>query len=250
MKIAVFSDLHIEFSHWEPSQEILAADVVILAGDIHNYKKVIPWITETFKQPVIFVPGNHEFYGGNIQSISRKLKRDATNSNVSVLNNDIVKIGDVTFIGSTLWTDFNLLNDQANCAYVATRKLVDFNYIRYEKNGRFLKITAQNVISMHEQSLEFVQKAVKEATGKIIVISHHAPSLNSIQPSLCDDLSAAFASNLDSYIADSRIKYWVHGHTHYNTIYKLGDTQIVTNQRGYLPEEPAEDFINNLMINI
>ncbi|WP_462146382.1 metallophosphoesterase [Pseudoalteromonas gelatinilytica] len=100
MKLAIFSDVHNEFGVWHPPK--LNADVAILAGDIHSKHRGAQWAIESFDVPVIYVPGNHEYYGSNIGSVNRKLKEQTQNSNVHVLLNESINIDGVNFIGSTL----------------------------------------------------------------------------------------------------------------------------------------------------
>ena len=57
-------------------------------------------------KPVIYVPGNHEFYHHDIALID-ELKTEAS-GNIHVLNDDQVVIDGVRFMGSILWTDFAL----------------------------------------------------------------------------------------------------------------------------------------------
>jgi predicted phosphodiesterase len=66
MKLAIYSDLHCQFETWVPPLEAAYADVVILAGDIHIGIKGLIWAREHFKQPIIYVTGNHEYYRNKI----------------------------------------------------------------------------------------------------------------------------------------------------------------------------------------
>jgi predicted phosphodiesterase len=65
MKLYILSDLHCEFAHFEPDPMAVArADVVVLAGDIDVGVAGIEWAAQAFKaKPVVYVCGNHEFYG-------------------------------------------------------------------------------------------------------------------------------------------------------------------------------------------
>ena len=64
MRIHLLSDLHNEFSPFTP--EVLETDVVILAGDIDVKTRGVDWAKRAFSGPVLYVPGNHEFYGGHL----------------------------------------------------------------------------------------------------------------------------------------------------------------------------------------
>ena len=65
MKLLVLSDLHLEFSYFEPVAT--DADVVVIAGDLHKKDRGLEWLQEHFSdRPVIYVAGNHEYYGAAI----------------------------------------------------------------------------------------------------------------------------------------------------------------------------------------
>jgi 3',5'-cyclic AMP phosphodiesterase CpdA len=76
MKLRVLSDLHLEFLDWTPPA--VEADVVVLAGDIHGGVRGVEWARRQFPDtPVIYVPGNHEFYGGRLQDVLTALRKEA-----------------------------------------------------------------------------------------------------------------------------------------------------------------------------
>ena len=103
MQLNVISDIHIEFKDFVPT--ITAADIVVLAGDIGVGTSGVEWAAEHYPDvPVIYVPGNHEFYQHDIGIIERL--KDAAPANVHVLSNDAFEHGGVRFLGTTLWTDF------------------------------------------------------------------------------------------------------------------------------------------------
>lgn len=108
MKIMVLSDLHLESLTFEPDQEALrAADVIVLAGDIHPGVEDIVWARQTFEdKPVVYVAGNHEFYGGDWDQTLDQMRQTAKANDVHFLEDDCVTIAGVRFLGCTLWTDF------------------------------------------------------------------------------------------------------------------------------------------------
>ena len=108
MKLNILSDLHLGQGVVEsPRNE---ADVVVLAGDIARPEQAVAWASGLGK-PVLYVPGNHEFYGGSIAATTNQLKALCAGSPVRVLDDDEAIIGDVRFLGSTLWTDFLLFGE-------------------------------------------------------------------------------------------------------------------------------------------
>jgi hypothetical protein len=97
-------DLHVEFGNFLPP--VIAADVVVLAGDIHVKNRGLQWIFEQkFEVPVLYILGNHELYREKFPGLIDKLKKGADGTNVHVLENDSVEIGDTVFFGYTLRSD-------------------------------------------------------------------------------------------------------------------------------------------------
>lgn len=90
----------------------LDCDVVILAGDIGKGLKGLEWGREAFDDvELVYVAGNHEYYGGALGHLTDKLRARAVELGVHFLENDATVIGGVTFVGATLWTDFALFGD-------------------------------------------------------------------------------------------------------------------------------------------
>ena len=254
MKLAIFSDLHNEFTPWIPSESIKDADVVILAGDIDVGDKGVLWAAKTFSQPVIYVPGNHEFYKGVYQSVLKKMRTAAHGTNVHLLNNDIVTIDGVQFIGSTLWTDFELSGTKSTSALFALEKMYDYRVIRFNQGGRYRKLTVGDTVRLHSDGLVYLKQQLaisKNNNQKAVIISHHGPSVQSVAPEYKDDkLAPAYCSNLDDILHEFEPQLWIHGHTHHNVDYRIGKTRVLSNQRGYTPEERVKTFNENFMIEI
>src|SRR5437868_12338059 len=108
MKIQIYSDLHLSFAPFEPA--ITDADVVILAGDIDIKSRGVAWANDTFQCPVIYVCGNHEYYGGHIDRTLQKM-RDAAAPHVHVLENEALILDQTRFLVTTAWTDYSSTGD-------------------------------------------------------------------------------------------------------------------------------------------
>src|ERR1700752_2288598 len=107
MRVHILSDLHLEFAPFQPNN--VDADVVVLAGDVHTGRNGIEWALKAFPdRPVIYVLGNHEFYGQKLQKLIKELQELADGTNIRLLENEQCSIGEVVFLGATLWTDFGL----------------------------------------------------------------------------------------------------------------------------------------------
>src|ERR1700733_5675002 len=125
MRLQVFSDLHLEFGRFEPA--LKNPDVVVLAGDIHQGTAGVKWAGQYCRDcPVIYVPGNHEFYNHSIPDLIQALKREARGGNVHVLENNAVIINDFVFLGCSLWTNFHLWPDARAAMDFADQEMSDF----------------------------------------------------------------------------------------------------------------------------
>lgn len=248
MRVHILSDLHLEFAPFQKTN--VGADAVVLAGDVHTGTNGIKWILNTFRdQPVVYVLGNHEFYGQKIQKLISNIKEIAQGTNVHVLENDRVELGDVVFLGATLWTDFRLLGDPVRSGAAAQAGMNDCRRIRLLPNYR--RFLPKDARAFHAESLIYLAQQMEHARGKkIIVVTHHAPSAQSIPLRFQGDpLNAAFASNLEGFIAICGAALWIHGHMHHHSDYVIGGTRVIANPRGY-PTEPDTGFDPSLVVEI
>jgi predicted phosphohydrolase len=232
MRLQVFSDLHLEFGPFEPTFK--NPDVVVLAGDIHVGTAGVKWAKQFCPAcPVIYVPGNHEFYNHSITDLIKALKHEAKGSNVHVLENNVFKFNEFVFLGCSLWTNFQLGSAASMAMSCADREMSDFCLIQKPDGNRVF--STQDSAKIHATSVRWLGRQLsRHDPARTIVVTHHAPNHRSISPQNAGDmLNAAFASDLDSLICASRVPLWIHGHTHYNVDYKIGATRIYSNQRGY-----------------
>jgi len=254
MKLQILSDLHNEFSSFEPPK--LKVDGVVLTGDIDLGTKGAYWALEKFQNiPIIYIAGNHEYYGNELPGINNELiEISRTNPNFFFLENDAIILDGIKFLGCTLWSDFLLFgqeNFDLSCDN-AEQLLSDFFHIRLGASDFYRKLRAADLIQMHKRSIAFLEKELSINNQlTTVVLTHHAPLMNSIpQWHKSDLLSSAFASNLASLIQKYKPDFWTHGHTHFNMDYLFEETRIISNQRGYYPMELVGDFKKDLVIEI
>jgi len=248
MLLHILSDLHLEFAPLDPSP--VDCDVVVLAGDIHLGNKGFRWAMEKFPdKTVIYVLGNHEYYGKALPKLTETLKQQAHGTNVHILENDKFVTGDVVFLGCTLWTDFNLFGDPRISGYEATLKMTDYRKIRVSPQYRRLRSVDTAVI--HSKSLKWLKSELAELGDKKVVgVTHHAPSARSLPEIYREDiLNAAYASHLDEFVETSKIKLWIHGHVHTTQDYAIGGTRVICNPRGY-PDEYNSLFDPGYVIEV
>lgn len=266
MKIKLLSDLHNEMQNKNgdyvvfkyESQGTEHEEILILAGDIgtlkaseidHTMFDFIDELSDIFKH-VILVTGNHEYYGSLYNKVNEMLltgtyaksfERLGWKDNVHFLQKDSVEIDGVTFIGSTLWTDFD--NHNPLTMHDARTWMNDYKKITINDKGIYRKLQPFDTLSFHYEQRDFIFKELERLKGqKVVVCTHHLPSFQSIGECYAGNpLNGAYASNLDDLIIEHGPILWVHGHTHQNHDYMIGNTRIVSNPRGYFDENPRFD---------
>lgn len=276
MKVAVCSDIHLEFAPIE-LKNTENADVLILSGDICVAKdlrnpdpyeimdtkksamvhKFFRECCEEFKD-VIYIMGNHEHYHGDFKYTYNMLKKNlGHNKNLHILEKESLLIGDVTFVAGTLWTDMN--KEDPHTLYAIRGVMNDFkiinnsNHIAYfrDEDGnsheRVARLGPDDVVVDHQEMLKYIESMCQiNPNGKVVVVGHHAPSKQSTHPRYKDEqlINGAYSSDLGEFILDHpMIKLWTHGHTHEPFDYMIGTTRIVANPRGYEGyEELADSF--------
>jgi hypothetical protein len=202
--------------------------------------------------------GNHEHYNGDFAKSADILRKVSNHfGNIHFLDRDVKTIGDVTFIGGTLWTDMN--KEDSLTLYHIKQSMNDFrivtdsrNPVHYkDQNGNFHTRTArfspESAVEDHKLMLQYISTVVEgKPEQKFVVVGHHAPSKLSTKPRYQNDtlMNGGYSSDLSEFILDRpQIKLWTHGHTHDNFDYMIGTTRIVCNPRGYIHyEECADNF--------
>jgi predicted phosphodiesterase len=249
MRVHVLSDLHTEFENFTiPKTD---ADVLVLAGDIGAKLIGLEQALVSCKIPVVYVAGNHEYYGAAIPKLTAELQELARGSHVHFLENDEFVLRNVRFLGCTLWTDFAVLGleNRALAMWQAEQQMADYRLIR--RSPDFSRLRPADTASLHVESLNWLKRQLElPFDGHTVVVTHHAPSAKSFNPKYQTDLvSAAFASNLEGLMAGFKIDFWIHGHTHHCVDFVQNNTRILSNQRGY-PDEPMPGFNPNLVIEV
>ena len=281
MKIAICSDLHLEFGqlNLENTQD---AEVLILSGDIctacdlrvtdsilssaktDRYLEFFTACSRNFPH-VVYVMGNHEHYHGDYADSIVHIKHALKHlENIHVLDKEIWELDDHVFIGGTLWTDMNG-EDDMTMNHVA-RRMNDFqicqnsnemvNYRVWDENDggdkttkfktRPATLSPQHVLQDHKAMLKVIEDAYNDVPPwkTVVVCTHHAPSKGSEHPKYKHDqlMNGAYNSKLDQFIMDRPgIKLWTHGHTHEDFDYMIKGCRVVCNPRGYINYEDRAD---------
>lgn len=261
VKVRVLSDLHLEGNLPDviPHAE---ADLVVLAGDIHNHAEGLRWAAETFdpEVPVIYVPGNHEYYDGEFGALEAAM-RDAAHAldNVHYLNNDayVDPAGRFRVLGTTLWTDFALFGaDDASIAHAtdaASKVMLDFKgliqvtwphdeAVHAGADAPERDFTPADSLALHHRSRAWLEAQLAAPfAGTTIVVTHHAPHPRSLAECYArDPVSAGFVNDLAELVR-APVALWAHGHTHTSFDYETEDgTRVVCNPRGYIHRRTGE----------
>lgn len=261
MKILILSDLHLEFGYFFiPDEENEDETVVVLAGDVspvkneQTYKDFINNTCNRFKK-VIWIMGNHEFYGANFTTaLTKVLKATHNHKNLHIVEKETVIIDNVAFVCATLWTNFD--NNNQITMYDAGLWMNDYNKIRtgpkYEPWQRKLK--PLDTLVDYNSAVRYIFPEIvkqKEAGKKVVVVTHHLPSFKSIPKEFRNDsLNGAYASELFEDIMDTQPDIWCHGHTHSSSDYMIGNTRIICNPRGYKGHEINLNFNHSFTIDL
>jgi predicted phosphodiesterase len=242
VRIHVLSDLHLEFG--SPPPPAVDADVVVLAGDIARGTDGVQWASEwSDGRPVLYVAGNHEFYGRQLATLISELRAAAAGTSVHVLENDELEIEGVRFLGCTLWSDFDYggPNERAASMAVCARVVRDYRLIL--DRGGTQPITPPDTRAVHLTSREWLERRTEQRRdGPTVVISHHAPLVfERPRDRALRALAGAFASDLGGLIDAGHENLWIFGHTHRAADIDVGGTRVISNPRGY-PHEPVAAF--------
>jgi predicted phosphodiesterase len=249
MKIWILCDLHLELTRgWD-----LPAvgkrpdfDVMVVAGDlITRFERGVAWLLERVAdRPVLVVAGNHEGYGTDLELSIKKARAAAAGTNLRVLQNDCCIIGDVTFVGAILWTDFMLFGDQKRAMAHAAEVMNDYRKIR-TRNYQY-KLRPQDTLASNKESRAYFASVVRNrTTEKICAITHHGPAPASAKSGTERDLTSAAYVNGEHVELMRGVHTWIHGHTHETRTYMIGETRTVTNGKGYGPWPPREPTWEN-----
>ena len=288
MKIAVASDIHLEFGDIDITNDG-QADVLILSGDIcvaadldmrdrrqtelgfarrrsEMFHEFFERCAANFPH-VIYIMGNHEYYHSDFATaLDDVRKRLAHLPNLYILEREIKVIDDVTFIGGTLWTDMN--NSDPLTLYHMRTMMNDFRVIQNSAvpvhfrtqegdfKTRVAKFSPEDAVTEHVKMKEYIQVVTAmlgENSNKYVVVGHHAPSRRSTHEMYAHDtiMNGGYSSDMDQFIEDRpQIKLWTHGHTHHVFDYMIGETRVVCNPRGYHGHEARADEWKLLTVDI
>lgn len=245
MKLQVISDLHLrpQYGFTIPETD---ADLIVLAGDIGRGLAGVEWAMEEagrLDKPAVYVFGNHEYYTHTFPDLIDDAKHLVAGSDVHILENDALTLGETRILGCTLWTDFLLFGEaqEKESMTAVEAVLYDYKAIR-TANGELLQ--ARQTQQWHRESRKWLEAQLAEPWhGSTVVVTHHVPCWEGSHPHFDSLLTAGFTSDLKPMLKQNAIDLWVCGHSHANVDIQLGRTRLFSNQRGYPGEVvPGPEF--------
>ena len=249
MRISLLSDTHHNFgdsSEWP--YPLPDHDILILAGDISEYVGSPANLTEVLEhyrsrtdRPILYLPGNHEFYRHDYHQTLGRIRRDTDQFNIELLNCRCIRYGDIAFHGCTLWSDFTLFGAKQADLYglYAEQSVSDFYVISFE--NRAFRHT--DCADLHRQERTWLEESLASSDAPYnVVITHFAPIARCIAERYQGDrLNPYFVAGCESLVEQYEPDLWLYGHTHQAEDFVLGGTRFVNNARGY-PNEKSQIY--------
>jgi predicted phosphodiesterase len=250
VRLHVLSDLHLEQEPFEADE--VDADVVVLAGDIDVGTRGVRWAARCARgRPVLYIAGNHEFYGHSFPGLIDELRAAAAGSTVRVLENDEVSLNGVRFLGCTLWSDFDFdgSDRRAQAMAVCQRVVNDFEYITFGPGARTL--APLDTRSFHLSSRRWLaERLAQPHDGPTVVLTHHAPLIRGRPATpVLRAVAGAFVSDVTELMGSERVALWIFGHTHRMANLEHRGTRVISNPRGY-PHQPVAGFDPGLVVSV
>ena len=284
MKIALASDLHLEFEdidlkNTEGAEVLILSGDIMVAEDLHNHPEMDHGMYSSvnladlgrrqstalrfrdflkrcsFEFPhVVYVAGNHEFYHGRWKESLTHLREECNKlPNVYFLENDVKVINEVSFIGATLWTDCN--KGDPLTLHALADMMNDYRVIRNDEHG-YTKLRPAHTMHRHQQTLSYMKQVLVDMKdNKVVFVGHHAPSSLSIHDRYKHNvhyvMNGGYHSDLSDFIMDHpQVVLWTHGHMHDPVDFVIGETRVVCNPRGYTGHDPQANVFELKFLDI
>lgn len=237
MKILLASDIHVEFDGIESLKQTVKNlpehDLLVIAGDLCPvaeaalYQEALNILSDS-SPFVIYVYGNHEYYGASLDEVN-EIVREYAFPNVKIATDyQKITLDNTTFHCGTMW--FPNLPDTEGI-FIGPKKLASWADFKHVVGGSPQVYDAINKA--------FKQKLQESFKPGDIVVTHHMPSYMETDPKYVGNIANRFFvgetpdGELTKFIIDNKPSLWLHGHTHILTHIKIGETLIIANPRGY-----------------
>lgn len=275
MRLWIFSDTHLEMQPVRfPEAAPDGVDVIVDAGDLcaaDDFAAWSQWLVERYNVPLIFVPGNHEYYVGQFQSglgrsfggDKREMQRVAELSRawqqrVHVLDDEAVILGGVRFVGGTLWTDFGFDEDPLRSYDDVVRENMRFAPSGMMDYVRIRTLQPRDVLDQHERTRDYLRTVLAaQQDGPTVVVTHHLPHPVVQPPVYRNEYGNAYftcsARPFGDLLESGRgPDLWICGHSHHHHRARLGRTDLLLNPRGYAHrrDEMANGFFWEFTVDV
>lgn len=257
MRVAIRSDLHLE-GNCIPSglgSNSDHVDLVVLAGDIavKNLDISLQDIRECYRKvPILFVPGNHEYYGYDFDERNEQMESICAKHDILMLSDGVVySSDDYQFFGSTLWSDMSAIDGYPRESDKGVVESSVSDFYRISVDGR--KYTVDDMIQKSKKEKAFVERMLMcQGDMKSVVIGHFPPLLELGNPIFQKNaLTNYFHNDWSDLILRYNPFAWIYGHIHYNSPYKKHfDTHLLSNQRGYNKETSNLSYHPSYVVNL
>lgn len=263
MKIQLISDLHWDDDPSFVPEPLAGAELLVLAGDVASrhfrgghfgldyFSPLKGWPV-----PVLYVPGNHEYDGGDYDQTHLKLQQKCEQWSITWLEGQVLVRDGIRWIGSTLWADFDALvrpQDNALKRRIQRRKAMraaNFYLPRMhiQRNGRdFLARQIRTLALQSHRRLK--QQLAMPFDGKTVVVSHFAPSLRSADPRYgLVPGTAGFCNAWEALLPG--VDTWLHGHLHCHIDYVEQGCHVMANPVGYLKRVERQEYCPHWLIEV
>lgn len=260
-------DINREGGLFVPPGGVPDADVLVVAGDFHPplSNSVVALSKIAAHIPVIYVPGNRDYYGA--ETIEQELDQARNiaarsipgSKGFHILDNEDVVVAGTRFVGATLWADLKFDGGPKADASVA---LSDFVLISVSDNGSVdqprgagaYAFTPDEYARRHAISRKFIEDTLAVPfEGPTVVVSHHSPHRNSVGERFAANeggVNAYFHSDLSDILEGRNAPdLWLHGATHVGVDYRVGRTRVLSNPYGYRDRNENPRFTMDLVVD-
>ncbi|MCM5682337.1 metallophosphoesterase [Schlegelella sp. S2-27] len=275
MRIQLLSDLHLESQPGFAAEAVPGADLLVLAGDIGSYQRGSRLAERDFGLArfsprrgapwprVLYVPGNHEYDALDFDETHARLRSLCDELDIVWLEREVLMLGRIRFVGTTLWSDFDALASGDTAATLKQRgkalRSADYYLSRNTtlREGQPMLAAALRELGLECQA--WLEQALQTPfDGTTVAVTHFAPSLRSADPRYgVTPSTAGFCNALDHLLPHADL--WLHGHLHCLNDYVVegerGDGQrwrcrVVANPLGYESKGEQEGFREGFFIDL